>query len=189
VPDHDSVEERITSRGTHPPSSELVSSPNGVERRLSAARAFAWPSLALLLLTSVHHVYGAYRYATPERFHVLFIAVPAAIVIACSLRLLRSRGGGVAFWVLAATSLVVAVLLFGVYEGGYNHVLKNVLYFAGTAPEVMRTFFPYDMYEPPNDVVFEVTGVAQAVVAAIAGQRLTRLLGECRRVSLELSDL
>jgi hypothetical protein len=172
---------RIAALGTSSPSREVVSSSNGaVERRRSAGHALAWPSLALLALTSVHHVYGAYRYSTPARLHVLFIAVPAAIVIACSLPFLRSRGARVAFWVLTSTSLVASVLLFGAYEGGYNHVFKNILYFAGASAEVMRSFFPYDMYAPPNDVIFEVTGVAQAVVAVVAGWRFARMLCHSR---------
>jgi len=133
-------------------------------------------SLVGLLLTSVHHVYGAYIYTTPWRYHVLFITGPAALVIAGSLALFHARAAGLpntlARWLLALTALVVPVLLFGVFEGFYNHVLKDVLYFAGASAEQMTRLFPPPRYEMPDDALFEITGVLQVVPAALAARHL-----------------
>jgi cytochrome bd-type quinol oxidase subunit 2 len=153
-----------------------INETSGNREATMAALRLARPALLVLLLTSVHHVYGGYIYQTPERYHVLFIAAPAALVILGSLALLRSRAASVARWTFVLTTLVVAVLLFGGFEGAYNHVAKNVLYFAGTSEEQMRRLFPSDLYELPNDLFFELTGVLQAFAGAVTAWRLPRFI-------------
>lgn len=126
-------------------------------------------ALGVLILTSVHHVYGAVIYDTPWRLHIVHIAIPVAAVIVAALWLGAARGntttGRVATWVGIAVILVFPVAMIGFMEGGYNHVLKNAVFFTG-GEEAMRTLFPQWLYEPgsvetPNDFVFEATGVAQ----------------------------
>src|SRR5215207_659574 len=111
------------------------------KRSTNAATNAARYAMAVLLLTSVHHAYGAYVYATPWRYHVLLITGAAALVILGALAALRARPAGLpgalSRWLLALTALVVPVLLFGVFEGFYNHVLKDVLYFSGASAEQM----------------------------------------------------
>jgi hypothetical protein len=139
-----------------------------------------WYALAALFLTSVHHAYGAYAYATPWRLHVVPFATIAAIAIGGLAAVLRRRGddvlGAVAFWSLAAVTLVVPVLLFGAFEGVYNHVVKDVLFAAGSSLETMHRLFPPPTYELPDDLLFEVTGILQVVPAAGAGYYLFVLI-------------
>ena len=66
----------------------------------------------------------------------------------------------------------------GFFEGGYNHVLKDVLHFGGASPALMRRLFPPPRYELPDDAFFEVTGVLQVVPAAITGYYLCRFVQE-----------
>ena len=73
----------------------------------------------------------------------------------------------IAFWVFTAVVLVVPVALIGLFEGAYNHALKNALYFAGASSTLMNRLFPPPTYELPNDVFFEATGVMQAVLGGI----------------------
>jgi hypothetical protein len=149
----------------------------------SAARV-VHASLAALLLTSVHHVYGAYVYGTPWRAHVAYVSVVAAAVLAGSFVVLRRRAGtvagAIALSILTVVTLAIPVVGIGLFEGGYNHALKNAVYFAGGSLPTMRRLFPPPAYEIPNDVFFEVTGVLQLFLGAAAGRRLYQLLAARR---------
>ncbi|MBJ6759128.1 hypothetical protein JGU66_00045 [Myxococcaceae bacterium JPH2] len=135
-------------------------------------------SLATLLLTSAHHAYGGLLYGTPWRLHVVGIAAVTAGVLLASQRGLRvrraERRGELAFAVLALTTLAVPVGMIGAFEGLYNHVLKNVLYFGGAPTALLSQLFPPPTYELPNDFLFELSGVLQAVPAGFALLALVR---------------
>jgi peroxiredoxin len=148
------------------------SSAAGQPRLLSLATLTA---VATLVLTSVHHVYGAHRYATPWRLHVLLVAIPAIFVILASRRaILRTPSDAAARWIFALTTLLVPVLPIGAFEGLYNHVAKDLLFFHGAPASLMTRLFPPPTYEMPNDVFFEVTGIAQALSGAAAAWFLLR---------------
>jgi hypothetical protein len=112
--------------------------------------------------------------ATPRRP----VSGLATAVALGSLLVLRRRTTGladtVAFWVLAADTLVVQVGGFGVFEGGYNHLLKDALHLGGASPAQQRRLFPPPRYELLDDAFFEVTGVLQVVPPAITGYYLYR---------------
>jgi len=103
-----------------------------------------------------------------------------AAALAGSLLVFRRRpadvSGQIAFWVFSAVVFVIPIALIGFFEGGYNHLLKDALYFAGTSHAVMRRLFPPPTYELPNDVFFEVTGVQQLVLAVVTGCQLYLLV-------------
>ncbi|HEX9422211.1 MAG TPA: hypothetical protein VF899_03155 [Pyrinomonadaceae bacterium] len=132
-----------------------------------------WSALAVLLLTTVHHVYGAYIYNTPWRYHVAIVSTVTAAIIFASLRVLRRQTGRIvrkiAFWTFAVVTLAIPVITIGIFEGGYNHAVKDVLYFTGASPELMQRLFPPPTYEMPNDVFFEITGVLQLVAGIMTG--------------------
>ena len=69
-----------------------------------------------------------------------------------------TTSGEVAFWVFAAVMLVIPVGIIGLFEGGYNHAVKDALYFAGASEGLMRRLFPPPTYEMPDDAFFEITG-------------------------------
>jgi hypothetical protein len=133
-----------------------------------------------LLLTSIHHAYGAYVYHTPWRLHALPITIPAALVIVGAQAVVRSdpRGmkGAVARWIFVLTTVAVPVLGFGVFEGLYNHVVKNVLYFSGTSAALMARLFPPPTYEMPNNLFFEITGILQVIPTALIVWHLVRMI-------------
>ena len=135
----------------------------------------------ILLLTSVHHAYGACIYASPWRLHVVVLAIAAAVVIGASAGVYRRYTGiarTLAFWILCAVTLAVPIALIGFFEGGYNHVLKDALYFGGAPRELMRTLFPAPAYELPNSVFFEVTGVAQLMPAVLGARHFFKLASD-----------
>ncbi len=116
--------------------------------------------------------------------HVVYVAVPAAIVIVAALGLASLRRG-LPIGRRAALFAVVAILVLpvvgiGLYEGGYNHVLKNVVYFA-MGKEQALAMFPPPIYELPSDLFFELTGVAQFPLSILAAIRALALLREARR--------
>jgi len=147
--------------------------PFGNRKVLDAARKTMWSALVVLLLTTVHHVYGAYIYNTPWRHHVAIVSTVTAAILFASLHVLRTRTAGVAgkiaFRVFAVVTLVIPVVAIGIFEGGYNHALKDALYFTGASPGLMQQLFPPPTYEMPNDAFFEITGVLQLVPAATTG--------------------
>lgn len=134
-------------------------------------RALLW-GVATLVVTTVHHIWGAYLYNTPERLHAVQIAVVAALLMFGGYVVHRVRGstrsGITGLWVSRVVNLGV-VVLFGAVEGFYNHVLKVLLYIIGMPDGAMRMLFRSPLFEMPNDVVFEVTGVLQTVPAFAAG--------------------
>jgi len=137
----------------------------------------SWYSVALMVLTSIHHVYGAFRYHTPWRLHVLMLSVPVIILTIVLNRavLRRERISAFVFWMFFVVTLVPSVGLIGFYEGIYNHILKNILYYGGADINMLQTLFPPPKYELPNDVWFEITGVLQGIIVAPLAMQLTRL--------------
>jgi hypothetical protein len=150
-----------------------------LSRRNAASRANG-TALALLALTAVHHVYGAVAFGTPWRHHVLLIVVPAAIAIFFALRRGAEMDGQSAgrLWTVVAALVIflVPVGVIGFYEGGYNHVLKNLVYFSAGEARTLA-LFPPPIYEMPHDVFFEATGIAQfplSIATAVLTIRLFR---------------
>lgn len=147
-------------------------------------RRVLWLALTVLLLTSGHHAYGAYIYGTPWRLHVVFVSVITAAALLGSFAVLRRRSAGlrgrIAFRAFAAVVLAIPVAAIGLFEGGYNHALKNALHFAGAPIAVMHRLFPPPTYELPNDIFFEITGVLQLVLGVATGYQLFLLFRESR---------
>ncbi len=122
------------------------------------------------MMTIIHHIYGANIYKDAFRLHVVFAAVPVLAILILSYRtMLASRNS-----LLRKTSLVCFILsaglsaiAIGVYEGGYNHLVKNVLYFGGVPVQILNRLYP-SIYELPNDFFFEFTGILQFVTGVLS---------------------
>src|SRR5262249_34861805 len=132
-------------------------------------------SLGVFVVTSIHHAYGAYIYNTPWRLHAVAASAVTVILMAGLLKVFRSSPGtllgksaGICF---LALGIIVIFLGFGIFEGGYNHVVKDVLYFS-ISPELTRRLYPPYVYELPNDFLFEVTGILQIVPGVATGYYL-----------------
>lgn len=124
----------------------------------------------LMILTSIHHVYGSIIYKTPWRAHVLFLSIPVIVITVILSRFIQ-RMENVSrkflFWINWAIILLASVLLIGLFEGLYNHVLKNILFFSGLSVVYLSRLFPTGMYEMPDDLIFEATGVIQGIIAVL----------------------
>jgi len=122
-------------------------------------------SVILMGLTSVHHLYGAIVYHTSWRLHVLFFSIP---VIVITLLLHRPLSRAVArswvfrlYWII---TLLASIILIGIFEGLYNHVLKNILFFSGFPQSGMDKLYPHGAYEMPDNLLFEITGIMQGII-------------------------
>jgi hypothetical protein len=134
-----------------------------------AAVLLGWSEL---VLTSIHHVYGAYAYNTPWRLQVavfsLFVGLLMAALAFTAHRHRGERIGRLAFWLNMAIILIVPAIVIGVIEGGYNHLVKNIVFFVGD-PALFNRMFPGSTYEAPSNWFFEITGVAQFPLGLCAG--------------------
>jgi hypothetical protein len=137
-------------------------------------RSVSLSASLVYVLTIIHHVYGAIAFDTPWRHHAAFLGLGGIAVTLLSMwgatrwrtPVLRQ----VAKILLLGLTLVLAVGLIGLFEGGYNHAVKLVLFFGGAGPDTMNRLFPPPAYEMPGDVFFEVTGVLQLFPALVAAR-------------------
>ncbi len=158
------------------PISYEISREKGAKAGLSA--------IALLTLTSIHHVYGAYIYTTPWRLHILYAAIPVGLIILAAMRLL-GRAQNARWRRLLAIAMSVVILTFpvamiGMFEGGYNHVVKNIV-FLGAGDVLAQSMFPPPDYQGPDDLIFELTGLAQFPVGIAVARRAAALIREATR--------
>ncbi|MGE0499962.1 MAG: hypothetical protein AB7I79_11960 [Rhizobiaceae bacterium] len=131
----------------------------------------------VLGLTSLHHVWGAAVYDTPWRLHIVFISVPAAAAIAALLYASARRGrwSATARWLAIIVIVAFPIAMIGFWEGGWNHLVKNLTFFARGAAAA-RALFPPPTHEMPSDLIFEVIGVMQFVAALVALRALWSLV-------------
>lgn len=136
-------------------------------------------AIVLLALTAVHHAYGAYLYDTPWRLRMLYVAIPSVLLIVAALRFVESSVSPVTrrliALVMSAAILAFPVAMVGMFEGGYNHVLKNLFFFGG-GEGLAQSLFPAPAYRLPDDLLFEATGIAQFPVAIMVGHRTLSFL-------------
>ena len=122
-------------------------------------------TLAVYLTTSIHHVYGAWLYETTWRNHIAYQGFTWLLVSYGILLLaIRFKRKWIkwAFIIFAGFFFVGAI---GLYEGLYNHVLKNILYFIGMDENMLLNMYPPPKYELPNDWLFELSGIITCVIA------------------------
>ncbi len=135
-------------------------------------------SVGTMVLTLIHHGYGAAVYDEPFRLHVALFAIPVILVLVATYAGYGRAKSETARKILLTTFLgvtvVFSILLIGLYEGGYNHVVKNILYFTDVSKDVLDRIYP-SIYELPNDLVFELTGIVQFFAGLQCGIEVHRL--------------
>ncbi|MGH7962255.1 MAG: hypothetical protein ACRERD_10590 [Candidatus Binatia bacterium] len=114
-----------------------------------------------------------------------FVSIPVILVLVGALMIVRKSphtfSGRIALWVFTIVAVVFPIGWIGFFEGGYNHVVKNVLYFSDASAAVLTTLFPPPTYEMPNSVFFEVTGIMQFPTALLAAYWTFHLCRNGRR--------
>jgi hypothetical protein len=106
------------------------------------------------------------------------MAVPTLAALA-ALRRYQRTGGKTALAITATVTSVAWVGLSGLLHGGYAHAYKDVLFLTGGPAKLYYALNPSEHY-PPDDLLFEITGVleiATAYLAALSTHRLIRQAG------------
>lgn len=133
-------------------------------------RASLVATVATLALTVVHHVYGGILYDTPWRIHGVALGVLGLVIAGVAYRR-RSRPAWARGYLL--TSGLLFGVVVGLFEGGYNHAVKDALFAVRLDPATLARLFPPHPWVAPDDALFEVTGVLQlplgVVVVTLAG--------------------
>jgi len=123
-------------------------------------QSLAWTT-GCYALTSFHHYYGSVVYGTPWRAHVVVIG--GITLLLCFVLIWLYHGYQKKY--LRNIYLVIALVMFGVliglFEGFYNHSIKDLLYYSGMKVNNWRSLFPSPTYEIPKNIVFESTGILQ----------------------------
>ena len=116
------------------------------------------------LVTCVHHWYGAMAYDTPWRTEVVYWITFITMIVYSLLYVywkhIHSLIGKIALWLF----VVGAVFLqagFTLFECVYSHILKDILFFAGTSRAVLEQMYPAPAYHLPDNLLFEITGILQ----------------------------
>lgn len=130
-------------------------------------------SNVLMILTSIHHIYGAYVYDTPWRLHILFFSVPVLVFNGVTA---RKKSNRFLVYTLLLANFIITACLIGLFEGVYNHLLKDLLFFAGTSSDIMVKLFPPPTYVMPNNFFFEFTGVLQALAGIVLVYHFIKLI-------------
>jgi hypothetical protein len=121
----------------------------------------------VLVLTVIHHAYGAFIFQQPLMLHITLIAIPVGALIFTLGAFARRAASRRTASVASATALIlmigVSIVAFGFYEGGYNHLLPNIQYALGITPTVRA-----GLYEPPDDFIFQGTGIIQFFQSLVA---------------------
>ncbi len=103
-------------------------------------------SASILIVTVFHHVYGAVIYDTPWRYRVAVIVLPVLLVLILTYGVyLRRPGtslGKASRWLFIVLTLLVPVGGIGLFEGGYNHLMKNILFLGGVPQTTLGQLFP-----------------------------------------------
>ena len=121
------------------------------------------------LITAIHHSYGAWLYQTPWRNHM--VSQGAVWLIVCLIFLIVNKYWNQkwAFWVFLPLSFFFFFGALGLYEGLYNHVLKNILHYGELPESMLLRLYPPPKYELPNDFLFELTGILTFVLGGLSG--------------------
>ncbi len=127
-------------------------------------------------LTIGHFAHGAGVYQDPARLHVVLPALGFLLLAGALAGLYLWRPGRWTLWPLVVEVAVVFVFVFGAYHGAFSHALKDLLYFAGTGAERLAEIFDSPDFAVPDDLVFELTGIATAIAATWVGVRLVKLV-------------
>lgn len=125
-----------------------------------------------MALTVIHHFYGAIIYEAPFRLHVALIAIPVALILLITFKMYSKQDRKaykiIAFRIFVVFSAIFPIGIIGIFEGVYNHLVKNILFFGGASNELLTMLFPPPEYEMPNNVFFEFTGILQAIPGLFA---------------------
>jgi hypothetical protein len=135
------------------------------------------------IVTTFHHLYGAKIYNTPWRKDVGINGGLILFICFIFLFLFSVYKKNIFLTLYSVISFIVFEFGIGLFEGLYNHVLKNVLFFCGMPLSTWRKLFPAPAYEIPDNLLFESTGILQFFVALISTFYLLKIYKNGRKTT------
>jgi hypothetical protein len=140
-----------------------------MDSRLTTRQRYIIAISSTYLVTSIHHAYGAWLYQTPWRNHIVLEGgawLGISLLLLCAAK--RWKNNWTTF-----TGIIFSLFFFfgaiGIYEGFYNHLLKNILFFLDLNPWIFEQMYPPPKYNHPDDWLFEITGILSFLAGAAAG--------------------
>lgn len=158
-------------------------------RAVNAAKALALAAVVETAITIGHFVYSAQLYEEPERLHVVEPALVVLAIAGAVTVLFVWRPNRVLSAALAVVTGAMYVVVFGLFHGGYSHLLKNILFFAGAHDETLEWLFMSPDYARPDNATFEISGILGLVAAGFVAFWLARLVRTTWHRSDPRSDL
>ena len=136
-------------------------------------------------ITILHFAHGARTYDDPGRLHVVAPALAALALVVAATVLFRRRPGRLTLAAVVLVTAVPFVGVFGLFHGGFGHVLKLAAFVAGGSRQTLARVFGSPDYAFPDDVAFELTGVLGFVASAFVAWQLVRLMRAAHRTPRE----
>jgi hypothetical protein len=135
--------------------------------------------LALYAITFIHHVYGGIVDGDTKRLYVPIIGAIPLLITQFSLYQYRRTRGGIALASFSIVTVLWWVIIHGLLHGGYAHTYKDILFLSGVPTDMVQKFYyplnPTEHY-PPDNILFEVTGVLEMVTAYFVALFTLRLI-------------
>jgi hypothetical protein len=129
-------------------------------------------TIFLMGVTIFHHFYGSIIYPQVFRAYVAYASIGVVLLEYLIYRKYRNASSArqkIFYYFLFQTlTLFVPIISIGFFEGGYNHFLKNLLFFSHVKASILIQLFPPPSYEMPGNFLFEFTGILQFVIAIYA---------------------
>jgi hypothetical protein len=128
-------------------------------------------------LTTFHHVYGGLVESAPNRLTVPVIMVVPTVAALVALHRYVRTGSKTALATAATVTSIAWVGLSGLLHGGYAHAYKDVLFLTGGPAKLYYPLNPSEHY-PPDDLLFEITGVLEVAAAFLVAWSTYRLIAK-----------
>lgn len=142
--------------------------------------------ILLWITTLIHHLYGAYAYSTLWRAIAPTLIFPVILIIKMIMfnkLIVTPKYWPKKFFILIV--LIFWIIPIGFMEGGYGHLLKNTLFYLEFNMETMHKLFPPEfgetrVFESPNDIFFEISGIAQFIVGLFTLFQLVKFINSIK---------
>lgn len=156
---------------------------SNIAARERLVKYLMWAFTAQILLTSFHHLYGGLMYESAARVAMPIFAFVELLIVLALLFRYRQSGSGIALVLYSVIATLVGVVQ-GAFHTLYGHLYKDVLFLVGVPAETVRDYFfpilPNDFHYPPNNLLFEATGLLELVTILLIALFTYRLIENWR---------
>jgi hypothetical protein len=145
--------------------------------RKQLAKANALAIVSAYGLTTLHHVYGGLADDAPNRLTVPMIMAAPTVAALVALHRYERTGSKSALATAATVTSIAWVGLSGLLHGGYAHAYKDALFLTDGPAKLYYPLNPTEHY-PPDDLLFEITGVLEIAAGFLVAWTTYRLIAK-----------